>query len=264
MLAVLFAAPSILCMMASTCYCQASNEELTKKLNNPVASLISVPFQNDLQVGIGPDRGYRNTLDIQPVIPFSFTQKYNIVARIVAPVVFQNDIIAPGSSQNGLSDVVASAFLSPVNAKNGLIWGAGAAFLLPTATNDFLGTKKWGVGPTAVVLKQTGSLTYGTLVNQIWSYAGSAGRASVSQMYILPFFTYNWKSGAGIGATSDITRDWKNKTTSAIITPTVSGLTRIGGQTIQLITGPIIPVSAAPGQKANFGLRASVVLVFPR
>jgi hypothetical protein len=254
----------ILCLMSNIGHCQQSNDDLTKKLNNPVASLISIPFQDNTEVGIGANNGYRNTLNIQPVIPFSFTPQYNIVTRIVAPIIFQNSITARASSQQGLSDVVASAFLSPVNIKNGWIWGAGAAFLLPTATNDLLGTKKWGGGPTAVLLKQTGSLTIGTLVNQIWSYAGSAERQSVNQMYILPFITYNWKSGAGIGATSDITKDWKNKTTTAVITPTVSGVTRIGGQTIQLLTGPIIPLAAPTGQKPDFGIRASIVLVFPR
>ncbi len=174
-----------------------SAAELAKKLSNPVASLISVPFQNNTDVGIGAFNGSRNTLNIQPVIPVGLNKNYNLITRVVLPVVSQYNISAVGSNQNGLGDAVLSAFISPK--VSDLTWGVGPAFLLPVATDALLGTKKWGIGPTALVLKQTNGYTIGGLVNQIWSFAGDKNRADISQMFLQPFLSYNWKSGAGIG-----------------------------------------------------------------
>jgi hypothetical protein len=101
--------------------------DLTKKLSNPIASLISVPFQNNTDVGIGAYNGSRNTLNFQPVIPISLSPKLNMITRVVLPIVTQQDITAQGVKQTGLSDAVISAFFSPAEAKNGLTWGIGPA-----------------------------------------------------------------------------------------------------------------------------------------
>ena len=242
----------------------ASAEELAKKLSNPVASLISVPFQNNLDVGIGTYNGSRYTLNFQPVIPVKLSSKLNLITRVIIPFITQYNISGEGSYQSGLSDAVASAFLSPAEAKNGLTWGAGPVFLLPIATNDLLATKKFGVGPTALVLLQTKGWTLGALANQIWSVAGNKDRSNVSQMFLQPFINFNWKSGAGIGINSEITQNWEAGTTSAFINPTVSAVTKLGKQTISLVIGPRIQVAAPEGNKADFGLRAVLIFVFPR
>jgi hypothetical protein len=241
-----------------------SAEELAKKLSNPVASLISVPFQNNMDVGIGPYNGSKNTLNFQPVIPINMTAKYNLITRFIIPLVSQHDITGEGTSQSGLSDAVISAWVSPAEAKNGLTWGVGPVFLVPIATNDFLGTKKFGVGPTALVLKQTHGWTMGALVNQIWSVAGASDRADVNQMFVQPFVSYNWKSGAGLGVNAEITQNWEGSTTSVFINPTISGVTKIGKQTIQLLIGPRLQLAAPNGNKAAFGVRTMLVFVFPK
>jgi hypothetical protein len=169
-----------------------------------------------------------------------------------------------GTHQTGLADVLASFFLSPAASKNGLFWGAGPVFLLPTATNDYLATKKWGAGPTAVFLKQTKGWTSGSLVNQVWSFAGDEERTDVSQLYVQPFLIHNWKSGAGLGVSSEITKDWEANTATIFIIPTVSGLTRIGRQTISLTIGPRINVKAPDGRKADFGIRSQIAFIFPK
>jgi hypothetical protein len=97
-----------------------SAEELAEKLSNPIASLISVPFQNNTDVGIGAYNGSRNTLNFQPVIPISLSPSLNMITRVVLPIITQQDITAPGAKQIGLSDAVVSAFFSPAEAKNGL------------------------------------------------------------------------------------------------------------------------------------------------
>jgi hypothetical protein len=241
-----------------------SAEELAKELSNPIASLISVPFQNNTDLGIGQYNGVRNTLNLQPVIPIRLSPKLNLITRVVLPFITQFNITNEGSYQCGLSDAVASAFLSPAISKKGLTWGVGPVFLLPVATDSLLATKKFGIGPTAVILGQIKGWTIGALVNQIWSVAGSKDRADVSQMFVQPFISYNWKSGAGVGLNSEITQNWRTGATSVFINPTLSGVTKLGKQTISIAIGPRIQVAAPEGGKGDFGVRAVLIFVFPR
>lgn len=241
-----------------------SAEELAKKLSNPIASLISVPFQNNTDVGIGTHGGSRNTLNFQPVIPISLSPSLNLITRVVLPIVSQQDITAPGEKQSGLSDAVISAFFSPAESKNGITWGVGPAILAPTATDKLLGTEKLGVGPTAIILKQVSGWTYGALVNQIWSVAGSNDRSDVNQMFVQPFFVYNWKSGAGAGGNFEITQNWEGNSTAIFFNPTISGITKLGTQMVQLAIGPRIPISVPEASRPDFGIRAVVSFVFPK
>lgn len=244
---------------------QHSAEELAKKLSNPVASLISAPLQNNTDYGIGPNNGSKNTLNFQPVVPVPLSPKLNLIVRMILPIITQYDVTGPGTKESGLSDMSLTGFFAPTNAKNGLTWGAGPAFLIPTGTNDFLTTKKWGVGPSALILKQTkGGLTFGFLVNQVWSFAGDDSRADVSQMFLQPFFVHNWKSGAGVGLNAEITSNWEASTTLAFINPTVSGVTKLGKQTVSLAVGPRIPVAGPSESRPDFGFRGVLTFVFPK
>jgi hypothetical protein len=241
-----------------------SAEELAKKLSNPVAALISIPFQNNMDIGIGQNNGSKNTLNFQPVIPITLSTKLNLITRFIIPIVSQHNITGEGSSQTGLADAVVSAWFSPAEPKNGVVWGVGPVLLVPIATNDLLGTKKFGFGPTALILKQSNGWTVGGLVNQIWSVAGDANRSDVSQMFVQPFLSYNWKSGAGLGINSEITQNWTASTTSVFINPTVTAVTKLGTQIVSLAIGPRIQVAAPTGSMADFGVRAAVTFVFPK
>jgi hypothetical protein len=241
-----------------------SAEELAKKLANPISSLISLPFQNNTDLGIGENNGTRNTLNIQPVIPVSLTENLNLITRVVLPYITQYNITGLGNTESGLGDTVLSTFLSPSNSKNGITWGAGPAFLLPTGTNDFLTTKKFGVGPTAVALYQNNGYTFGGLINQIWSVAGDKDRGDVNSMFFQPFFNYNWKSGAGIGANFEITQNWESNDTTVWFNPTISAVTSLGSQKTQFVIGPRFNLAAPSGTKADMGVRAVVVFLFPK
>jgi hypothetical protein len=127
-----------------------------------------------------------------------------------------------------------------------------------------LGTKKFGVGPTALILKQTHGWTIGALANQILSVAGDANRSDVNQLFFQPFLTYNWKSGAGLGGNAEITQNWQANTTAAFINPTISGITKLGTQIVSLAIGPRIQVAAPNGNKSALGIRAAVNFVFPK
>ncbi len=238
--------------------------ELAKKLANPVASLISVPFQNNTDVGIGEDNGYKNTMNFQPVIPITLSKKLNLITRYIFPIVSQKNITGEETSQSGLGDATISAFFSPAEAKNGFVWGAGPVLLVPTATNEFLGGKKFGIGPSALALLQKNGVTIGALVSQTWSVAGDEDRSDVNFLYMQPFFNYNWKSGAGLGVSAEITQNWEASSTTAFINPAVSGVTKLGKQIVSLQIGPRIQVASPNGNGADFGVRAAVTLVFPK
>jgi hypothetical protein len=164
---------------------EKADEELVKQLNNPVSSLISVPFQNNFEFNLGPNNdGFKYTLNFQPVIPFSLTKDWNVIIRTIVPIIDQTDVIAPNTSQGGLSDITQSFFFSPKKPVGGMIVGVGPVFLYPSATDDLLGSEKWGAGPTIVLLKQTGGWTYGLLFNHIWSFTGDEHRNYVSSTFL--------------------------------------------------------------------------------
>jgi hypothetical protein len=206
---------------------QTSNEELAKKLSNPVAALISAPLQFNYDQNIDPlDDGSRLTLNVQPVIPFSVSKNWNLISRTITPVISQHDIFPDAGGQFGIGDIVQSLFFSPKQpTSGGLIWGAGPVILLPTASDDLLGTKKWGVGPTVVVLKQDGPWTYGALANHIWSVAGDGERQDLSNTFLQPFLAFTSKGAWTFSVNCESTYNWKSKEWGIPINGVVSKVT---------------------------------------
>lgn len=245
---------------------QADVEELAKKLANPVSSLISVPFQFNFDRGIGPsDDGKRYAVNIQPVVPFSMNQDWNLISRTILPVVGQNDIFAGAGAQFGLGDIIQSVFFSPASpTSGGLVWGAGPVALLPTGTDDLLGTEKWGLGPTVVVLKQQGPWTYGALVNHIWSVAGDDNRSDINSTLLQPFLSYTTREAWSFALSTESTRDWEAEQWAVPINATVSKVIRVGGQTLSISGGVRYWAASAETGPEGFGLRAQVTFLFPR
>jgi hypothetical protein len=150
--------------------------ELAKKLQNPVANLISVPIQSNWDFGIGREEAMRYLLNVQPVIPFSLNQDWNLITRTILPFIHMESPVPGGDDTGGISDILQSFFFSPKDPVGGWIAGGGPVFLYPSASDDALGAEKWGAGPTAVLLKQEKGWTYGLLTNHVWSFAGSDSR----------------------------------------------------------------------------------------
>src|SRR5215813_8621521 len=146
-------------------------DNLVKQTQNPVASLISVPFQNNLNYPIGPFTRYHDVLNIQPVIPMGISQRWNLITRAILPVINRQDSLSEGGTRAGLGDLSVTLFLSPAQAGK-IIWGVGPAFLIPTATASVLGTDKWSAGPSVVALVQPEGWTIGAITNNVWSFAG--------------------------------------------------------------------------------------------
>lgn len=240
--------------------------ELAKQLANPIASLVSVPLQSNFDSNIGPvDDGDRYTLNIQPVIPFSLNQDWNLISRTILPIVDQSDIFPGAGSQSGLGDTVQSLFFSPVQpTSNGWIWGAGPVFLLPTASDDLLGTEKWGLGPTAVALKQAGPWTVGGLANHIWSVAGDDDRNDVSQSFVQPFFTYTTEKAFSLTLTADSVYNWETKDWTIPVGVFAGQVFKLGSQIIQVGLGPRYYAESPDNGPEGWGARVNVVFLFPK
>jgi hypothetical protein len=240
------------------------NAELAKKLQNPVAALISVPFQSNFEWGAGAgSHGFRYLLNFQPVIPISVSEGWNVISRTILPIVHQADTLGP-TTQDGTGDILQSLFLSPkAPGPGGLIWGVGPALSIPTASDDLLGTEKLGLGPTAVLLRQTGGWTYGVLANHVWSVAGDADRAHVSQTFLQPFLSYTTSTHTTFGVQTESAYDWTNtKWTVPLIAP-ISQVLKVGGQPISLQLGPKW-YAEGPTLTPDWGIRFAVILLFPK
>jgi hypothetical protein len=117
---------------------ETDNAELAKKLSNPISDLVSLPFQFNWENGIGSLDETRYILNIQPVMPFSLNQDTNLIVRVIAPIVSQPPAVA-GVPVSGVSDILASFFLSPV--KGATTWGIGPAVSVPSTSLPALGTE---------------------------------------------------------------------------------------------------------------------------
>ena len=260
--------------------------ELAKKLQNPVASLISVPFQSNFDFRIGPsDKGWRYTLNVQPVIPISIGSDWNLIVRTIIPYIHQEDVFKGpalifeedidgvpvdvtrgprplGHVQDGLGDIIQSFFFSPKEPVGGWILAAGPVFLYPSGTDPLLGSEKWGAGPTALVLQQKKGWTYGVLFNHIWSFAGEENRRSVNATFLQPFISYITKTKTTFGLNTESTYNWNDSQWTLPLNLTVSQLLKIGKLPVQITVGGRY-YAEGPSGAPEWGLRTVITLLFP-
>jgi hypothetical protein len=255
MLARVAALTTGLAMGASAAHADQSAEELAKKLSNPVSGLISVPFQSNVDFGSGDGSGSRFLLNVQPVVPISLSDRWNLISRTIVPIVHQHEIFDGSGNQTGLGDVTQSFFFSPKEqGPLGITWGAGPVLLLDTATDDLLGGDNWGAGPTLVLLRQHGGWTYGALLNHIWGFATDENRERTS--------TTNWKTGFGVTLSSESTHDWRAHQWTVPINVVASQVLKIGPQRVSVQLG-VRCYAEKPDGGPDWGLRLGVVLLYP-
>jgi hypothetical protein len=238
--------------------------ELAKKLQNPVADLISVPLQNNWDFGIGPADAMQYTVNIQPVIPVSLTTEWNLIIRTIMPVIYAESPVPGGDSTAGLGDITQSFFFSPkAPTRGGWIWGVGPVFLYPTATNNALGAEKFGLGPTAVALKHEHGWRYGMLFNHIWSVAGNGSRDKVSATFMQPFLTYTTQTFTTFGVNTETTYDWEHHQGTVPINGFVQQLLKIGTLPIAFQVG-VRYYAEKPEGGPDWGLRFTTTFLLPK
>jgi hypothetical protein len=238
---------------------------LAQAAQNPIADMISLPFQNNVNLNVGAENKTQNVMNIQPVWPFSISENWNLITRTILPVISQPEIIPGDGRTNGIGDINFTAAFSP--AKPGkIIWGAGPVILLPTASDDVLGTKKWGIGPTAVALRIQGPWVYGALLNNIWSVAGDDDRADVNQLLLQPFVNYNLRKGWYLTSAPIITANWEADSDNRWTVPIGAGfgkILRIGKQPINAQLSGYSNVERPDGA-ADWQIRIQIQLLFPK
>jgi hypothetical protein len=247
-----------------------NSDELRKQAQNPVASLISVPLQDNWNFNVGPADRTQNVLNVQPVIPVSLTENWNLIIRWIAPIIYQPVDVpqAAGAAVEagyyGLGDMQPAFFVSPKKSK--VIWGIGPQLLLPTATKTgILGQGKFGVGPTIVLLVQPGKWTLGVLTNNVWGVAGHSDLPHVNQFLLQYFINYNLKKGYFLTWQPTLTANWEATNGGRWVVPVGGGIGRImrlGAQPVnigfQFYGNVVHPSGASP-----WTMRLQIAFLFP-
>ena len=243
---------------------ETSDDDLAKAAQNPLASMISLPFQNNTNFGIGPDDDTQNILNIQPVWPFSLGEDWNFVTRTIIPVISQPGV-APGTSRtNGIGDITLTGWVSPKETGK-WIWGVGGALVLPTATDDALGNDRWSVGPSVVVLTMPGKWVIGSLVSNVWSVGGS-GEQDVNFFSWQYFINYNLDNGWYLTSAPIITANWEADSKNTWTVPFGGGvgkIFRIGKQPLNAQVSAYYNVEK-PDSGADWQLRLQLQMMFPK
>ncbi len=256
---------SISVLLSSQILCAQSAEELAKAAQNPVANMISLPFQNNTNTGIGAKDETQNIMNVQPVWPVSLNEDWNLITRTIVPIVSQPDIFTGEGRVNGIGDTTFTAFLSPRDSGS-ITWGAGPVFLLPTATDNTLGADQWGAGISAVVLAMPGKWVVGSLVSNVWSVGGS-NEPDINLFTWQYFINYNMDNGWYLTTAPIITANWEADSDHRWTVPFGGGvgkLFRVGNQPVNAQISAYNNVITPDDYGAEWQIRAMVQFLFPK
>lgn len=241
------------------------SSDIAKQAQNPIASLISVPMENDFNPHTGANKEDSYVFEMKPVVPFRLSNDWNLITRTIIPVI-QVPGLAPGvSGKGGLGDVQESLFLSPTKA-GPVIWGAGPVISFPTATEKILGTKKLSFGPTVVVLRSQGRWLFGSLVQNLFSVAGPSGRPDVNQMLLQPFVNYNLPHKWYLTSSPIITANWEARSSERWVVPVGGGVGKIvhfGKQPVNIYSQFFRNVQRPDGT-SSWSARFNMTFLFPK
>jgi hypothetical protein len=260
---LLFFIITLLSLPVYTSAQEKTNKDLEKAIQNPIASIVSVPFQNNTDFGIGEYDRTKNTLNIQPVLPFGLGTSVNLIARTIIPVISQP--IGESETITGLGDIALSTFFTAANPGK-LMWAIGPAFGFPTATDDVLGTGKWTIGPSVLFIIQPEGWTVGTLLQNTWSYAGDENRRDVNFFYSQIFIVKNLLNGWYLNSAPIITANWEASTGNQWTVPLgfgVGKLIRVGKLPIKTEVGYYNYV-VKPDGGPEWQLRMQVQFILPK
>ncbi len=253
----------------STIHLQSSTAnnaaELAKVTANPLAAMISLPIQFNFNNGMGEYDRTQTLINVMPAIPFRLSDKFNVLNRIIIPIISQPDVTQESGSTFGLGSVNYSMFLTP--AKLGkIIWGVGPAFNIPTRTDNMLGSPEFGIGPTVIALTMPGNWAIGFTANNVWSYAETDTSSSLNALFSQVFVVYTFPSAWFVQMMPTITANWnapKGQQWSVPLGANVGKVVMAGKQPIKLIGGGSYYV-AAPDNGPEWQLFFQAVFLFPK
>lgn len=253
-------------LLAANAAAAQNADQLAKQLANPVATLTSVPLQlNYEREGGRSGDADRTRLNVQPVIPLSLSNDWNLISRTILPVVSQEAFSPGADSARGIGDVTQSLFFSPAAPTNrGWVWGVGPAALVPTASDELLGADRWALGPTAVALRQTaGGWTYGGLFNHLVSVDGDEDRADISNTLVQVFASKRIGPGRTLSASVESTYDWEGEQWTVPVNVAVSQVVPVGRQLVSF-QGGVGRYAEGPEAAPEWGLRVTTTFLFPK
>jgi hypothetical protein len=240
--------------------------DLAKLVQNPIAKVISLPLQNNLTFGVGPDHDPQDVLNIQPVLPLQLSEGWNVITRTIIPVVYEPALSTGGSAIGGVGDISLALYLSPARTSGGFIWGIGPAFTFPSAGHEALGQGKFSTGVSAVALSIQGPWLVGALVTEVASVSGVAYRRNVNQMLLQPFINYNFPRGWYLTSSPIVTANWKAAASQQWTVPLGAGggrAFRVGRQAMNAQVQAFDDV-VHPREGGNWTLRVQFQLLFPK
>lgn len=241
-----------------------STEELAKAAQNPIANMISLPFQNNTNLNIGPDDSTQNILNVQPVYPFSLNDDWNVITRTIIPITSNPSVLTGDGRINGIGDTTFTAFFSPKSSE--ITWGVGPVLVMPTASNDALGSDKWSAGLSAVALAMPGKWVVGGVISNVWSFAGS-GNGKINFFTLQPFINYNFDGGWYATTAPIITANWEADSDHKWTVPLGGGfgkIFKIGNQPINGQLSLYNNVVTPDDFGAQWQVRAQLQFLFPK
>jgi hypothetical protein len=236
-------------------------DELAKKVSNPASFMISVPVHSDSDfANSSAGHGFYQTLDIEPVIPFSLNADWNLISHTDIPFAY-SDPAGPDAGRFGLGDISQNLSFTP-SSHGAFIWAFGPQLSFPTATNAMFGSGKFSAGPSGLLLLQTENVTTGASFDHMWSLFGSSGRPDVNQSEVQPFIAWHIGKGRTISASLDASYDWTGGNWSLPASVSFSKIVKIGEQTVSLSIGGKYWIEG-PDQSPEWGIKSGITFLFP-
>ncbi|MEJ5034305.1 transporter [Acinetobacter sp. MYb177] len=240
--------------------------ELAKKLSNPVADIINMPFQLNYDNNIGTDKNTeRYQLNIQPVIPIKLNDDWNVISRTVLPVIVQQYDGMDKSTDWGVGDITQSFFFTPTpKSPDDLIIGFGPVIYLPTASEKVFGPDQYALGPTAVIAKQSHGWTVGALANHLWAVEKKEGAEGINSTFLQPFVNYTTPTSVTYSLNTESTYDWNTDDYTIPVNLTATKIVKIDKQLISIGGGFRYWIHDTDSSAKDFGVRLIASFIFPK
>jgi hypothetical protein len=254
---------AVLIAATQSALAQEPGTNLAKQLQNPVSTLINVPIENNWDFSIGKARAMAYTANIKPVVPFSLNKDWSLITRTIVPVMYAESPDEGGPRKAGLGDIKSSIYFSPARPIGGWFWGLGPLLILPSATDETLGSEKWSGGPTGALVRQDGGWTLVLLIGHAWSFAGNRGSTKVNSTFLQPQVSYTTEKETSFGLSSQSTYDWVGEEWTVPLEFSVSQLVSMGKQSVSLGVAWRTYVRR-PEDGPSWGLGFTMAFLFPK